>query len=396
MASVASVTGLRERGEALLDVLRATKPWRSWTRYGTARGNVLAGGIAYFAFFSLFPALAVGFTVLGLVLDGDVELQQDLVGYVNQTLGATVIGSGPGDDGLVAIDALVQGDVLTLAGLVGVVTLLVAGLGWIAAIREGVTAVFGRPGEDNPVVTKLRDLLVLGSLGLAVLLSVVLTVAVTSVTDPFVRSLGITTSRGATVVVTAVSSLVLLALDTGVFLACFRVLAGVRLPFGDLLSGALVGALGLAVLKLSGGVLLRTSGSVNRFLAASSIVVGLLVWMNLVGRLILLAAAWAATTAADRGRLPPLPAPFPLPGSDGGEDGGEDRSEDGEGVDRGGGRRRAGRTALQAAPRTAPPERAAEVTSAAAGAVLGVAATVTVALLVRGVRGLVRGLGRGR
>ncbi len=42
--------------DARLEPLRRTLPWRAWARYNAVRGNVLAGGVAYFAFFSLFPA----------------------------------------------------------------------------------------------------------------------------------------------------------------------------------------------------------------------------------------------------------------------------------------------------------------------------------------------------
>ena len=43
-------------------------------RYGEASGNVLAGGVGYFAFFSIFPAFALAFTVFGLVLQDRPDL----------------------------------------------------------------------------------------------------------------------------------------------------------------------------------------------------------------------------------------------------------------------------------------------------------------------------------
>jgi hypothetical protein len=36
---------------------------RAWQRYSDAHGSVLAGGVGYFAFFSIFPAAALAFTV---------------------------------------------------------------------------------------------------------------------------------------------------------------------------------------------------------------------------------------------------------------------------------------------------------------------------------------------
>src|ERR1044071_6126307 len=88
------------RVDAGLAPLRGTLPYRAWQRYGAVRGNVLAGGIAYFAFFSIFPALAIGFTLFALVLGNQEDLQVQLVKYVNESLGATVISYHPGQAGV--------------------------------------------------------------------------------------------------------------------------------------------------------------------------------------------------------------------------------------------------------------------------------------------------------
>src|SRR3954470_17534918 len=80
--AVSALDRLRDvpgRVDAWLQPLPATLPYRAWQRYGAVRGNVLAGGIAYFAFFSVFPALAIGFTVFALVLGNQLDLQAQLV-----------------------------------------------------------------------------------------------------------------------------------------------------------------------------------------------------------------------------------------------------------------------------------------------------------------------------
>ena len=75
-----------------LEPLRGTLPWRAWARYSAVRGNVLAGGVAYFAFFSLFPAMALGFTVFALLLGSHEDLQVLVVQYINSVFGTTVVG----------------------------------------------------------------------------------------------------------------------------------------------------------------------------------------------------------------------------------------------------------------------------------------------------------------
>jgi membrane protein len=367
------------RAQALLDRVRSTKVWRAWSRYGRVRGNVLAGGIAYFAFFSLFPAFAIGFTVFGLVLGRDTDLQARVVAYVNSAFGGvTVIGTRP-NTGVVTIDQLVQTNLLTLWGAIGLLVLLATGLGWVGALRDGISAVFGQVDGPNPVLAKLRDLGALAGLGVGVLASSAVSVLVTAATSPVLNWLGMGETQLAVILVNVLTSLLLLVIDTLLFILVLRQMPGIRLPFDDLFTGALAGGVALGLLKVSGGVLLRSASS-NRFLASFSIVVGLLIWLNLVARVALLAAAWAATTAADRGHLAPLPAPSSsdapgqpgLPGQPGqpglpGLPGLPEQPESARGGTR--------------MPTYGP--RAADRTVLAAGAVLGAAAAVGARALIR-------------
>jgi membrane protein len=372
---------------ATLDRLRATRLWRAWGRYGQVRGNVLAGGIAYFAFFSLFPALAVGFTVFGLVLGGRPDLRSQVVDYVNQTFGgAVVIGTEP-DQGVVQITTLTQGNVLTIAGGFGLLLLLASGVGWVGALRDGISAIFGRPAGSNPVITKLRDVGTLAGVGLGALTSVLGGLLVNGATGNVLDWVGLGPSRLAGILVGVLSSVVLLIIDTALLLLMLRLMGGKGLPFDDLFTAALAGGVGLGLLKVFGGVLLRFA-SHNRFLAASAVLVGLLVWMNLMARVALLCAAWAATTAHDHGHivLPEQDQPARQPA---------DRVA-AEPVPR----PRSAPAGVAPWPLVAPPGmpdygvRAADRTSLAAGAVLGVTAAIGARVLGRSVKELAGLFGR--
>jgi membrane protein len=295
------VTRLRD----LLARLQATRPLRAWGRLNDARGGVLAGGIAYFGFFSLVPALTVGFTVFGYVLGGSASLQRQVAQRVNTSVGFTLIGTTPGK-GLVQLSDLVRQGALTTTGAFGLVVLVVAGLGWLQATREGIRAVFGVPVLTDPVLARARDLASLGLLGLAVLASLVAGVVVGTATGTVGRWVGWDGTPLAESAIWLGGSLVLLAVDTLIFLLFLTVLSGVPVPVADLRSGVFLAAAGMQVLKLSAGLLTHRV-SHNPLLASSVVVVGLLVWMNLAARLTLLGAAWAAVTAADRGHLA-LPA----------------------------------------------------------------------------------------
>jgi membrane protein len=294
-------------GARLMPVQRSVA-WRAWMRYNAVRGNVLAGGITYFAFFSLFPGMALGFTAFGLLLGGQEDLQVRLVHYVNSNLGSVVLTYRAGGGGLVSVEQLTAPGVLTTTGALGFVTLVLSGLGWVGALRDGVQRVFATRSDRNIVVLKLVDLLVLLAGGLAVLTSVVISIVVNVAADQVLETLGIPTGKVSTWTVNVAGQLVLTVVDAVIFTLLFHRLAGVAVPLRDVAVGGLVASLGFTVLKLSGSVLLQIVVR-NRFLAAFGVLIGLLVWMNLVARLTLVAAALSATVATDRGHLPtPDPA----------------------------------------------------------------------------------------
>jgi membrane protein len=78
-----------------------------------------------------------------------------------------------------------------------------------------------------------------------------------------------------------------------------RVLSGIDLPWAVLRQAALVGGLLLAVVKLFGSQLVA-SATRSPLLGSVVVVVGLLFWLNLIARIVILSASWAAVSLADR------------------------------------------------------------------------------------------------
>ena len=274
---------------ALFARFQATRLWLAWQRYSDARGNILAGGMSYFAFFSIFPAVALAFTVFGFVLGAHPELLQVIADQLNSYLPGFVK-DAQHPNGLIPVQAP-GAATLTLTGVIGFVSLVLAGLGWLGATRDGIRAVFGLPGSGgNVVAIKLRDLGVLFTLGLGIAVSAVLTSVVGAAAGRIADGLGMS---GQDWVVQLAGLAVSVLADTGLMLVLLRVLSGVSCPWGDLFHGALVGGVGFSLLKLSAGSLLPRLTD-NPLFASIAIVVGLLIWLNLIARLTLIAAAWAA------------------------------------------------------------------------------------------------------
>ncbi len=345
----------------LIERLKRTKPLRAWNQYSSARGNLLAGGIAYVALFSFFALLVIGFTVFGLVLGGNTELKQQVVDYVNETFGQEIIGMNRGE-GQVWINDLVRTNWLTTTGAIALGLLLFTGLGWVDAMRQGIRAVFGLDRLPGPLLKKLLDVGVLVVLGLLVLATVAVSVVLSSASGWVLDQLAIASTLGR-VLVQLLVQVGVLAVDVVLFLTFFRLLARISVPVRVLLSAAVIGAVGLESLKLAGGLLTRQASG-NPLLAGATTLAALLLFFNLAGRITLLSAAWAAVTTSDLGLLPGQGDPEP-------------EEECG--------------TAARVEPARVEPAysaRAADRVTLAAGAVLGGTAVASLGFLGRAVRGL--------
>jgi membrane protein len=89
------------------------------------------------------------------------------------------------------------------------------------------------------------------------------------------------------------------AIDVAILVLLLRVLSGVDLPWAVLRQSALVGGLLLTVVKVFGAQLIANATK-SPLLGSVVVVVGLLFWLNLIARIVILTAAWAAVTMADR------------------------------------------------------------------------------------------------
>ncbi|WP_404392341.1 YihY/virulence factor BrkB family protein [Humibacillus xanthopallidus] len=302
-----------------LDRLKTTRAWSAWQRYGSANGDLLAAGVAYFAFFSIFPALALAFAIFGFVLQDRPDLIATIADSLNQALPG-MVKTADNPDGIISISAPAS-LTLTVTGIIAFITLLLAGLGWVGSLRTGIRTVFGLKASDgNAVTTKLRDLGVLTVLGVLIAVSAILTSAIGGLAGTIADWVGL---PGGAVLVAAVGLLAGILFDTLIMVVLLRLLTGAPLPWRNVRQGALLGGAVIAVLKLFGGFLISHATG-NPLLSAVAIPVGLLFWLNVMSRVVLLASSWAAddvdlATLSDEARRtalattarPPFLAPLP-------------------------------------------------------------------------------------
>ena len=280
----------------LLAWWKQTRVARALGRYGAANGALLTGGIAYSALFSIFAALVVGLSIFMAVLGSDEQLRQAVLDALDSALPGIV---DTGDGGLVSLDSLqFSPGASIVTAVVGFLVLLNAATSVMAALRTGIRAMFGivAPGE-NILVAKLRDLAGFLALALAVVLTAALGIAVGAAGSVVAGLVGLADAPVTQVLLRVLGHLVALAVDLAVVVVLVRGLGGARPPRRDLLIGSLVVAVGAGVIRFLGTTIVG-SVSDNPLLAPFAAIVTLLLWVNLVVRVLLMACAWTANPPA--------------------------------------------------------------------------------------------------
>ncbi|MBC7725687.1 MAG: YihY/virulence factor BrkB family protein, partial [Burkholderiaceae bacterium] len=299
-ASADPGTGLGARLGAIVARVMTLKPVRVFLGYSARGGPLMASGLAYQAIFAVFAGLWVGFSIIGLVVQQDVGLRNSII----TTIANAVPGLIDSGDGSGAIDpsTLIQASVLNWTGAVALAGLLFTALGFLASARDAVRRVFDLPPiTTNFALLKVKDLGLAAAFGVAIIVSTVLSTASTVLIGGALDLIGVgSNSIAAQVLGTIIGLALVLALDTVVLAALYRVLSGVRIPFRRLVGGALIGGVGLGLLKALGNTLLG-GASTNPLLASFAIIIGLLIFFNLVCQVIHIAASWIATGMVDAG-----------------------------------------------------------------------------------------------
>ncbi|WP_285727355.1 YihY/virulence factor BrkB family protein [Psychromicrobium xiongbiense] len=290
-----------DRIKAQLGVLMAQlnlfRPLRAWQVYTLRHGPLMAAGSSYTMFFSIAALLVAGFSIFALVAGGNTALQDVVVRVVNQsTPGLINMGDGRG---LATPEELFShSGGFSLSLVISTITLLVTSLGWIAGLREGVRGVFGAGAlQTNGVLLKLKDLATLLLLGVALVVTSVLSVGTATALDWLRQTLNLSQIMEPLTFIAAL--VVMLALDVAVSAVLFRFAAAVTMPRKVLWQTVLLAAIGSTLLRSLSSLLLANVAGRNPLLAPFSVILGLFVWFYLLSQVYLLATGWAAVGTAD-------------------------------------------------------------------------------------------------
>jgi membrane protein len=289
--------------ELIADVtarITALKPVRVFAHFAEKGGSILAGGMSYQAIFAVFAAVWVGFSIVGLFLTNNPDLLDALFVAVNRSIPGLI-----GTDGIIDPKSLASTGVLSWTGAIALVGLLATVLGWLSTTTLAVRTIFDMPRQTTFfLLVKVRELGLGLLFGLALVASALVSLASTAALGAIFSLFQLPQdSFWYDASARLIGLAVVLLIDTVTLATLFRVLSRVRIPVGRLVAGALVGGAGLGAIKMLGGTLLGGATN-NPLLATFAVIIGLLIWFNLVSTVTLLAASWIAVGMTDAGIAP--------------------------------------------------------------------------------------------
>ena len=293
--------GVKER----LERLGRRWPWLGrvlqvqW-RYSELNGNYLAGSVTLAGFLSLFPLLLVAFAVLGFLSVGRAELSREVIDQLGLT----------GDAARFVTDLIRTTErSRQVASVVGVAGLLWTGLGLVAATQYALNTVWQVKGRG--LKDKLSGLAWLAGAGVLFLVSFAVTAAIRWLPG-WVAPLGFVAG---------------LAIDVLLWLWTMKVLTNRSIGWRPYLAGAVVGAVGLGILKALGGIYVpRAVASASALYGSLGVMFAILAWLLFFGRLTVYAAVvnvvqWEkrhGTVTVDL-ELPKVPGEVPVEATRAGE-----------------------------------------------------------------------------
>lgn len=280
----------------LLAKLNTFRPMRAFQHYNLQHGPLLSAGIGFRMFFSITGLLTTGFSIAGLVLSGQPALLDTIVATVAHSApGLLKVGNG---DGLVDPKDLLNPGSLGWTAVIAAVVTVITSLGWINGMRDGLRGVLQLPPlVANPILVKLRDAGTLLLLGLALVISAGASLVFGTLAGWVVGFLHLSDAVAGPLT-TSVKIVVPLVLNWVTALIMYRLAAGLKLSRQALLEGTVLAAVGTTVLQIFSTELLA-GASRNPILASFAIIIGLLIWFNLVSQVYLVSAGWAAVREAD-------------------------------------------------------------------------------------------------
>lgn len=247
----------------------------------------LAAALAYYAIFSIAPLLLISIYLASLFLDRSAAVE----GLTNEMIG--VIGPSGSDAIKEMLDAAGTAQPQGWAGLVAIAVLLFAATGFVGGLQDALDKIWDAPPREDGIwgfiKTKLFSFTLVLAAAFLLLISLVLSTAMTALTGRFTTTLGLPEG-----IVQAVILIVNFLLAAAVFAAIFKFVPSVAVTWRAAIAGGLFTALLFALGRFALAWYLGREAEASAYGAATSLVL-LLVWVYYSAQILFLGAQFSQT-----------------------------------------------------------------------------------------------------
>ena len=233
-------------------------------------GYFLAALLTYYGFLAIFPLLLLSSTVLGVVLSGNPELQQQVLDSALREL--PVIGAQ-----LSTPEQLSGG---TTGVIIGSLVALYGGSNLGQALQHTMSVAWAVPRHRRPdiITSRLRSLALLCTLGLLIVGSTVLATLGAGIAD-----------AGLGLAVQVLLTIAAVFVNAAVFTLAFRLSSVRRLTVRQVVPGALAAAVAWQLLQTFGGLYIeRVVAGASAVNAVFALVLGLMAFLYLAAYVLVL------------------------------------------------------------------------------------------------------------
>ncbi len=267
---------------------------RTIQRFNDRDGRLYSGAITYFSVLALVPIMMFSFSLVGMVLDVfRPDLLDSFVKWLQNAFSTYARASGI----IELILGFVEG--WQTVGIVGLITGLFVGTGWVNNVRSSLVAMsqvdYVKKDEKNFFVRRLLDIPVLAAV-LFLLALVFLAPAIANWLLPeFLHLLHLDVAPGASVLIWIGTTALSLLAAICFFLFIFGVFPGVKFNRRAYFTGSVAAGFVITVLQTLAPLLVSIFSG-NRGVQLFGAVIVVMLLLNVLALVMLYVCAWIATT----------------------------------------------------------------------------------------------------
>jgi membrane protein len=256
----------------------------------------LAAALAYYAIFSIAPLLLIAIHIASFFLDRTVVVE----GLTNELAGVI----GPSGSGAITqmLEAAGTGQPEGWTGVVSIAVLLFAATGFVGSLQDALDKIWDAPPRPGGIWTFIRSKLLSFSLVLAaafmLLVSLLLSTAVTALAGSFSTALGL--AEGVVAAIIAIANFLLSAL---IFAAIFKLVPSVPVTWRAATVGGIFTAILFAAGRFALAWYLGREAEASAYGAATSLVL-LLIWVYYSAQILFLGAQFSQSFQGSSRRRP--------------------------------------------------------------------------------------------